>query len=312
MTIHFSSFPVFRWSQAIVFLNTCHMSIPSQLWQSSTFPVFHFSIFPNIQAAPNCTPTHPPPEYAAPRVVCCRGVWGMRTVARIFAPQVLCRPSIGKMKRSTSQIPPPGVSFDGRSSSSRFWGPSGGKLVKMCPHVKPGGGVCGLEPQHCFCTCLLCGSLMHGRKACNARMPDGTRCTWGADRSPDVSSPEQEPAPPPRKRRAVQVAPSAYVESSKPPSPLFDQRIGGGLCLPNLEPGGPGGLPTPPPRRARVQVSPPEQTLDITPVSSPQRSDISAPHATPVPRPATQWHRTLFAQDKIASPASSSHSSDRK
>ncbi len=52
--------------------------------------------------------------------------------------------------------PPPGVSFDGRSAGSQFWGKATA-LVKMCPHVKPGGGVCGLEPKHCFCTCLLCG-----------------------------------------------------------------------------------------------------------------------------------------------------------
>ena len=187
--------------------------------------------------------------------------------------------------------PPPGVSFDGRSAGSQFWGKATA-LVKMCPHVKPGGGVCGLEPKHCFCTCLLCGSLMHGSKVCNARMSDGTRCPWGADRSPDVSSPEQDPAPPPRKRRAVQFIPSAAPQ----PSPLFfDQRIGGGLCLPNLEPGGKDGLPPQTPRKRTPPKTPPPANFDLTPPASPVRT-ITAMAAAPLPRPPTKWNRTLFAQ----------------
>jgi len=115
-------------------------------------------------------------------------------------------------------VRPPGVSYSGRSAGSKFWGASGGKLVKMCPHVKPGGGVCGLEPKHCFCTCLLCCSLMHGRKHCNALMKDGTRCPWGADRSPDVSSPEQEPivAPIPRRNRPKRDITSEIIAGEQP------------------------------------------------------------------------------------------------
>jgi hypothetical protein len=36
---------------------------------------------------------------------------------------------------------------------------------------------------------------MEARKKCRRKQDDGTMCPWGEDRSPDVSSPEQEPDP---------------------------------------------------------------------------------------------------------------------
>jgi hypothetical protein len=220
------------------------------------------------------------------------------------------------MKRSTPESLLPTVSLDGRSATSKYWGHAGGKLVKMCPHVKPGGGQCGLDAEHCFCLCLLCSSPMNARKRCGALMKDGSRCPWGSDRSPEVSSPEQEPPPLARPRRntlAASAIPSlaaAAAEAganSSPPtkshvSPAaaayLDESIGGGKCLPNLEPGGPCGIPTPPPRRPRIKDPQPEQSLDLTPVSSPLKSQVAVSPAlhSPNPRPPTVWNRTLFAQ----------------
>ena len=77
-------------------------------------------------------------------------------------------------------------------------------MVRMCPHVRnraDGGGQCGLDAEHCPCTCLLCGGLMQANKRCY-RIVNGVACTWGQDRSPEVSDPEQPPqaVPVPRKR----------------------------------------------------------------------------------------------------------------
>jgi hypothetical protein len=101
-------------------------------------------------------------------------------------------------------VRPPGVSYDGRSSSSVYWGKSTIK-VKMCPHVRIGGGQCGLEARYCMCMCLLCGKPMEARKKCRRKQDDGSICPWGEDRSPDVSSPEQDRvvAPAPLRRRRV-------------------------------------------------------------------------------------------------------------
>ena len=118
---------------------------------------------------------------------------------------------------------------------------------------------------------------MSARKRCRRKQPDGTICPWGADRSPEVSSPEQEPEykPVPRKipwhRGLVPSTPPGRVPSEDPPvlytSPVvralasvypagFSEQLSPGICLPNLEPGGPGYLPlivwrqrTPPTRK---------------------------------------------------------------
>jgi hypothetical protein len=49
-------------------------------------------------------------------------------------------------------------------------------------------------------------------------MKDGTRCPWGADRSPDVSSPEQEPivAPIPRRNRPKRDITSEIIAGEQP------------------------------------------------------------------------------------------------
>jgi hypothetical protein len=167
----------------------------------------------------------------------------------------------------------PGTSWDGHHGASKYWGKRS-RMVKMCPHVKPGGGQCGLEAAHCMCMCLLCQAPMSARKRCRRKQPDGTICPWGADRSPEVSSPEQEPEynPVPRKipwhRGLVPSTPPGRVPSDDVPvrysspvvrrSPLVSpvarrsplvypaavsEQLSPGICLPNLEPGGPGYLP---------------------------------------------------------------------
>jgi hypothetical protein len=102
--------------------------------------------------------------------------------------------------RAIIRGPSPSVSFDGRSSKSKVWGKRS-RFAKMCPHVMPQGGVCGLEAEFCLCVCLLCGGDMEARKRCGATLKDGSMCPWGQDRSPEVSEPEQEPSPP-RMRKA--------------------------------------------------------------------------------------------------------------
>jgi hypothetical protein len=160
------------------------------------------------------------------------------------------------------------LSFDGRSPNSKYWGVST-TLVKMCPHVKPGGGQCGLDADHCFCLCLLCQGPMNARKRCGRRLPDGTMCPWGQDRSPEVSSPEQDPPPPPRKRPACSLSPAASTAL---------------------------------PAASAADVGTPERT---SPSRSPSRScsaDPAAASATnvPNPRPPTTWTRTVTGEQKHA------------
>jgi hypothetical protein len=166
----------------------------------------------------------------------------------------------------------PGTSWDGRVGASAYWGKYTRK-VKMCPHVKPGGGQCGLEAKHCMCLCLLCQAPMSARKRCGAKLPDGSICPWGQDRSPEVSEPEQDPEhhPVPRRipwhRGLVPNTPPGRVPSDNPPvlytSPVFrtsppvlatgSESFGiPGICLPNLVPGGYCGLPRTPGRKERT------------------------------------------------------------
>ena len=162
----------------------------------------------------------------------------------------------------------PGTSWDGRVGASCYWGKYTRK-VKMCPHVKPGGGQCGLEAKHCMCLCLLCQTPMCARKRCGAKLPDGSICPWGQDRSPEVSSPEQDPPfrPIPRKipwwRGLVPSTPPGRVPPEDPPvryippvpspvrsppwvPPPGPETLSPGICLPNLVPGGYDGLPRTP------------------------------------------------------------------
>ena len=100
------------------------------------------------------------------------------------------------------------VSLDGRKITSAFWGPPASKrfkLVKMCPRKD-----CGLEPQHCQCCCEDCGALLRGLKRCKRK-----GCTFGANRSPEVTTPPQES--PPRARLPSKPPPSL----SPPPIALI-------------------------------------------------------------------------------------------
>ena len=116
----------------------------------------------------------------------------------------------------------PGTSWDGRVGASAYWGKYTRK-VKMCPHVRPGGGQCGLEAKHCMCMCLLCQAPMSARKRCGAKLPDGSICPWGQDRSPEVSEPEQDPEYHPLPRQIpwhqglVPSTPPGRVPSDNPP-----------------------------------------------------------------------------------------------
>jgi hypothetical protein len=165
-----------------------------------------------------------------------------------------------------SRIAKLGLSFDGRSPNSKYWGVST-TLVKMCPHVKPGGGQCGLDADHCFCVCLLCQGPMQARKRCGRRLPDGSICPWGQDRSPEVSSPEQDLPRPPRKRSARSLAPQASTDL---------------------------------PAAAADVVGAPERT---SATRSPSPSGSAAPAAAsaadiPHPRPPTVWTRTETGAQK--------------
>jgi hypothetical protein len=167
-------------------------------------------------------------------------------------------------------LPRPGVSYDGRSPTSTYWGVST-KMVKMCPHVIPGGGQCGLTAEFCICTCLLCGSLMEARKRCGRRLTDGSICPWGQDRSPEVSSPEQDPAPPPKRKR-LHWRHAAYGTKSSGGSAAVAQPS------PSLPP-------------ARRSPSPPRSAAAPTAASN-------APH----PRPPTVWRRTVTGAQKRGNP----------
>ena len=136
----------------------------------------------------------PPPPPAAAAVVSPPSAFDRRLALEF------CTAVMLPFRTPPKMLPRPGVSYDGRSPTSTYWGVST-KMVKMCPHVRPGGGQCGLTADLCICTCLLCGRLMEARKRCGRRLPDGSICPWGQDRSPEVSSPEQDPAPPPKRKR---------------------------------------------------------------------------------------------------------------
>ena len=171
----------------------------------------------------------------------------------------------------------PGTRLDGITKPTRAKNQRKGYVPygvpkPRCPHVKLGGGMCGLTPAHCRCLCMLCQAPMCAQQVCGV-------CTWG----------EPGDAPP-----AVSVA---SPEGSKMMGRMFfgSQAIGiRNLCLPNLEPGGPsyvGGvsLCVTPKRRERtptkVKVKSPvfdPADLDITPTGSPAK----LPPPTPYPRPA--------------------------
>jgi hypothetical protein len=94
---------------------------------------------------------------------------------------------------------PPNCSLDGRSSNSKYWGKKY-RVITMCPNIKSkkrggDGRQCGLQPAYCMCVCPKCFAPLRARKRC-------AKCPWGADRSPDASSPETSPVlpPPPRPR----------------------------------------------------------------------------------------------------------------
>ena len=114
------------------------------------------------------------------------------------------------------------ISLDGRKDTSAFWGPPAAKrfkMVKMCPRK-----ACGLEPQHCLCCCDDCGALLRGLKRCKRK-----GCTFGANRSPEVTTPPQESPPrarlpskpspslsPPRARRALCYSPPTWPGARSP------------------------------------------------------------------------------------------------
>ena len=167
------------------------------------------------------------------------------------------------MPRQTSNPPPPELSLDGRSATSKTWGKRTAKVpmcphIGRCPHLGEHGGQCGKEAAYCNCLCLLCKSPMRARKACNAVLEDGTRCTWGADRSEDDSPPEQSPDRPIAKR------PRAWFRGPAPPPPpgpapstprgsaWADGWLSPGVAIPNCEPGGPDAPMPQGPKRGRA------------------------------------------------------------
>jgi hypothetical protein len=161
--------------------------------------------------------------------------------------------STGANKRLSIRMPPRGCT----PKRAKYY-------VKLCPHVGPGGGVCGLTEEFCICQCLLCGGFMNARKRCGEILSDGTMCPWGQDRS--VEGSEAEPSPEPAKPRMRQVYYmdimylTPVAEKRKAPQywslepPLLSQtpqapasaaptakarRKLSDVCLPNLEPGAP-------------------------------------------------------------------------
>jgi hypothetical protein len=283
------------------FLTTVHMGLTRAvmiLFHFSIFPFFHFSKFQS--RAKNDDPCKPHTTPTRRSGVGCPLVSGEETP---------CMRAGYRLIMSHQDQRASGESWDSRSSSSVYWGKSSAK-VKMCPHVKPGGGQCGLTAQFCMCMCLLCGSPMSARKRCGAWMKDGGRCPWGQDRSPEVSTPEQSPpkVPIPRKRRCP--------DSAAPGSPLPVSQ-----AVQHLAAAHPGDRKTPlinfvtitpgrndPPRpqtpkrvRGRnpkkIPTKEPRYSLDSTPASTPPPK-VSAD--IPVPRPPTSWTRTLsFAASKL-------------
>ncbi len=195
-------------------------------------------------------------------------------------------------QRKKSEVLPPGTSLDGRSANSKYWGKKNG-LAKMCPHPKPdGGGQCGLEAAHCKCLCKLCKTPMRARKRC-----PNQRCTWGHDRSAEVSSAEISPEDPvpPRARPWWRGAPDAIHPLPGPmPSvprdadPAFHPLLQHSMLVP-------GGPDPPMPKRRETRGRKPKPVkprnnseLDLTPTGSPVPGPANV-------RAATSWNRTKFA-----------------
>jgi hypothetical protein len=180
----------------------------------------------------------------------------------------------------------------------------------MCPHIRPRcapyfgtGQQCGLTAEHCRCVCLLCGEPMRARRVCGALRDDGTRCTWGSNRSPDPSTPEASLSPervvpprkvvwwkdpaPPKPGPAPSVAPSFQALASAHPgdgrTPLIN--------FVSLTPGGRDPpMPATPKRGRPLKVRASQDvrfSLESTPTSSPPPTLNPIPH----PRPPTIWNR---------------------
>jgi hypothetical protein len=171
--------------------------------------------------------------------------------------------------------PPPGISYDGRSPTSKYWGKRS-KLVPMCPHLNAHGRLCGLDPEHCMCMCLLCGSPMRARRVCGAGLPDGSTCEWGTDNSEEVVLPELSPERVPIPRTIP------WYKSPAPPKPGPAPSLPRGLCLPNLEPGQPDPKHSPGIRKRRTTKAEVRrrwldaQSLSLTPSPSPARGECGA------------------------------------
>jgi hypothetical protein len=204
------------------------------------------------------------------------------------------------MRRRRTSPPPPGLSYDGRAPNSKSWGKRTAKVpmcphIGRCPHLGERGGQCGKEAAHCNCLCLLCKSPMRARKACNALLEDGTRCTWGQDRSSDDSPPEQSP------ERVIAKRPRAWYRGPAPPPPPGpapstprgasgqEGWLSPGVAIPNTEPGGPDAPMPSTPQRGRPLGS---GRLAFDP------TDYDDPFASPPRRsklPPPVWNRTAFA-----------------
>jgi hypothetical protein len=158
---------------------------------------------------------------------------------------------------------PPHTSLDGRSPNSKYWGKRYG-IVTMCPHIKRkehggDGRQCGLQRQFCTCLCPRCCTPLHARKQCS-----NSKCRWGADRSPDASSPEDSPE---------ELQPHSRPKCRLPLEP----RRGPGVSHPR------GSLHLS--DRTTVAANPPP-----THMVSPRPKRVVPPEARPV-----TWHRTAFA-----------------
>ena len=148
MISKFPSFQVPFVSCDTLFLGTCHTLVSRSYAKA---PSFQVSKFPSFFLLGGCG---------------CRtggGGWGF---SRERACACLC-------KARPRKPPTPSESYDGRAPNSKYWGPSTAK-VKMCPHIKPGGGQCGLTAEHCLCICLMCKYPMCARKRCGRRRSDGS------------------------------------------------------------------------------------------------------------------------------------------
>jgi hypothetical protein len=207
--------------------------------------------------------------------------------------------AVGSGKLRCKSMPPspkipiaPGTRLDGITKPARakfhVKTERGWVLPKpRCPHVKLGGGLCGLTPTHCRCICMLCQAPMCARQVCNARRDDGRVCTWGALHEPGAD---------------VTDAPAASPEGSKMMGRILfgSQSIGiRNLCLPNLEPGGPsyvGGvsLSVTPKLRERTpnKFKSPERTPNK--FKSPERTPnkFKSPERTPNKFP--MWDPSMF------------------